>query len=227
MSAKWRSGIYYRNEEGSRRHQGQGRAVDQGGPEFDQIGAAYKKVQRASNVATAKGFGVKDPEKIIDTYETLIEKKWRGLSKDIGRDIDKFTEVLNANLLKDRPRQALIAYAEKNARPGMSGWLKWEDGMSKGMRASILGAAFTRPRFRRRRGRGRVRLRLLATGQRSSEPRRCLGAFKAIDDETRAPSSEVVPAAHSQRQKAPPGGEEQRLQGGLGIAVYVPNWCRH
>lgn len=64
------------------------------GPEFDQIGAAYKKVQRDSNVATAKGFGVKDPEKIIDTYETLIEKKWRGLSKDIGRDIDKFTEVL-------------------------------------------------------------------------------------------------------------------------------------
>jgi TRAP-type C4-dicarboxylate transport system substrate-binding protein len=65
------------------------------GPEFDQIGEAYKKVQRASNVATAKGFGVKDPEKIIDTYETLIEKKWRGLSKDIGRDIDKFTAVLN------------------------------------------------------------------------------------------------------------------------------------
>ena len=64
------------------------------GPEFDQIGVAYKKVQRDSNVATAKGFGVKDPEKIIDTYEPLIEKKWRGLSKDIGRDIDKFTEVL-------------------------------------------------------------------------------------------------------------------------------------
>ena len=64
------------------------------GPEFDQIGEAYKKVQRDSNVATAKGFGVKDPEKIIDTYETLIEKKWRALSKDIGRDIDKFTAVL-------------------------------------------------------------------------------------------------------------------------------------
>ena len=66
------------------------------GPEFDAIGETYKKAYSASaNIATAKGFGVKDPEKIIDTYETLIEKKWRGLSKDIGRDIDKFTAVLN------------------------------------------------------------------------------------------------------------------------------------
>lgn len=65
------------------------------GPEFDAIGQNYKKVQRESNIATAKGFGVKDPEKIIDTYERLIEQKWRGLSKEIGRDIDKFTAVLN------------------------------------------------------------------------------------------------------------------------------------
>jgi TRAP-type C4-dicarboxylate transport system substrate-binding protein len=64
------------------------------GPEFDSIGASYKKIQRDSNVATAKGFGVKDPEKIIDSYEQGIDKKWRALSKEIGRDIDKFTAVL-------------------------------------------------------------------------------------------------------------------------------------
>jgi len=65
------------------------------GPEFDTIGANYKKAQRVNNIATAKGFGVKDPEKIIDTYERLIDTKWRALSKEIGRDIDKFTAVLN------------------------------------------------------------------------------------------------------------------------------------
>ena len=65
------------------------------GPEFDSIGENYKKIQRESNIATAKGFGVKDPEKIIDSYEQGIEKKWRALSKEVGRDIDKFTDVLN------------------------------------------------------------------------------------------------------------------------------------
>jgi hypothetical protein len=63
--------------------------------EFDQVGEAYKQQQRTTNIATAKGFGVKEPEKIIDTYEQLIDKKWRALSKEVGRDIDKFTDVLN------------------------------------------------------------------------------------------------------------------------------------
>jgi TRAP-type C4-dicarboxylate transport system substrate-binding protein len=63
--------------------------------EFDAVGEAYKKQQRTTNIGTAKNFGVKEPEKIIDTYEQLIDKKWRALSKDIGRDIDKFTAVLN------------------------------------------------------------------------------------------------------------------------------------
>ncbi len=66
--------------------------------EFDAVGEAYKQQQRTTNIATAKGFGVKEPEKIIDTYERLIDKKWRGLSKDIGRDIDKFTDVLNCEV---------------------------------------------------------------------------------------------------------------------------------
>jgi hypothetical protein len=68
------------------------------GPEFAKIVEAYKKTQRAGNIATAKGFGVKDPEKIIDTYERLLDKKWRALSKDIGRDVNKFTEVLNREI---------------------------------------------------------------------------------------------------------------------------------
>ncbi len=68
------------------------------GPEFAKIGEAYKKTQRGGNIATAKGFGVKDPEKIIDTYERLLDTKWRALSKEIGRDVDKFTEVMNREI---------------------------------------------------------------------------------------------------------------------------------
>ena len=34
---------------------------------------------------------------LIDDYEQTIEK-WRGRSKEIGRDIDKFTEVLNREI---------------------------------------------------------------------------------------------------------------------------------
>jgi TRAP-type mannitol/chloroaromatic compound transport system substrate-binding protein len=55
--------------------------------------AAYKKEERDRIIATGKEFGVPDPGKIVDDYEKTIEK-WRGLSKEIGRDIDKFQAVM-------------------------------------------------------------------------------------------------------------------------------------
>ena len=64
------------------------------GNEFASIPENYKKVQRETNIATAKNFGVKDPAVIIDYYEQAVER-WRPVSKQIGRDIDKFTDVLN------------------------------------------------------------------------------------------------------------------------------------
>jgi TRAP-type transport system periplasmic protein len=64
------------------------------GNAFDPIAANYKKIQRDSNIATAKGFGVKDPAPIIDYYEQAVER-WRPVSKGIGRDVDKFTDALN------------------------------------------------------------------------------------------------------------------------------------
>jgi TRAP-type C4-dicarboxylate transport system substrate-binding protein len=64
------------------------------GNAFDAIPENYKKVQRETNIATAKGFGVQDPAVIIDHYEQAVER-WRPVSKQIGRDIDKFTEVLD------------------------------------------------------------------------------------------------------------------------------------
>ena len=63
------------------------------GNAFDPIPENYKKVQRETNIATAKGFGVQDPAAIIDYYERAVER-WRPVSMQIGRDIDKFTEVL-------------------------------------------------------------------------------------------------------------------------------------
>lgn len=61
--------------------------------EWDDLAAGYKKTERETNIAAGKQFGVKDPGAIIDDYEKTIEK-WRAKSKEIGRDIDKFADVL-------------------------------------------------------------------------------------------------------------------------------------
>jgi TRAP-type transport system periplasmic protein len=65
--------------------------------EWDGIVAEFRKGDRDRNVSTAKGFGVPDPGAIIDDYERTIEK-WRPRSKEIGRDIDKFTEILMSDI---------------------------------------------------------------------------------------------------------------------------------
>ena len=63
------------------------------GKDFDELMAKYKAGERERNVRVAKGFGVADPEAILDAYARAIEK-WQKLSKDIGRDPDKLTEAL-------------------------------------------------------------------------------------------------------------------------------------
>ena len=65
--------------------------------EWEAVFAEFRKSDRERNVVTAKKLGVADPGAIIDDYERTIEK-WRGKSKEIGRDIDKFTEVLNREI---------------------------------------------------------------------------------------------------------------------------------
>ena len=76
------------------------------GNEFASIPENYKKVQRETNIATAKNFGVKDPAVIIDYYEQAVER-WRPVSKQIGRDIDKFTDVLNREVFSKIDPQKL------------------------------------------------------------------------------------------------------------------------
>jgi TRAP-type C4-dicarboxylate transport system substrate-binding protein len=63
------------------------------GEDFDAALATYKKVARETNIAKAKSLGVPNPAGIIDDYEKTIEK-WRPVSKEIGRDVDKFAETL-------------------------------------------------------------------------------------------------------------------------------------
>jgi len=63
------------------------------GKDFDELMAKYKAGERERNVSVAKGFGVKDPEAILDAHARNVEK-WQKLSKDIGRDPDKLTEAL-------------------------------------------------------------------------------------------------------------------------------------
>jgi TRAP-type C4-dicarboxylate transport system substrate-binding protein len=67
------------------------------GNAFDPIPEGYRKVQRDANIATAKNFGVADPGKTIDTYEKAVER-WKPVSKQVGRDIDKFTDVLTREI---------------------------------------------------------------------------------------------------------------------------------
>ena len=50
-------------------------------------------LMRARVIAQAKKLGVAEPGAIVDDYVATSEK-WRGRSKEIGRDIDKFADVL-------------------------------------------------------------------------------------------------------------------------------------
>jgi TRAP-type transport system periplasmic protein len=63
------------------------------GKDFDELMAKYKAGERERNIKVAKGFGVANPEAILDAYAKATVK-WQGLSKDIGRDPDKFTDAL-------------------------------------------------------------------------------------------------------------------------------------
>ncbi len=65
--------------------------------DFASIATEYQKVQKAKNVEIGKSFGLKDPGAIIDAYEKNLEK-WRKLSPEIGRDINKFVDVLNKEI---------------------------------------------------------------------------------------------------------------------------------
>ncbi len=49
--------------------------------------------QRTIAIDFAKGFGVENPEEFLDAYDAALVK-WRGLSAEIGTDVDKFEQAL-------------------------------------------------------------------------------------------------------------------------------------
>ena len=61
--------------------------------EFDGLAARFDKVQRAKNIANAEKFGVEAPGTIIDEYAGM-RAKWRPLTANMGRDIQKFADLL-------------------------------------------------------------------------------------------------------------------------------------
>jgi TRAP-type C4-dicarboxylate transport system substrate-binding protein len=70
-----------------------GIALNPGAKDVDEVIAAFAPKQRAANVEAAKKFGVKEAEAIMAAYLKNVEK-WRGLSKEIGRDVNKMRDAL-------------------------------------------------------------------------------------------------------------------------------------
>lgn len=74
-----------------------GVALYKGGEEFDALIKEFEAVNKETTASQMKGVGLKDPEKIIDAFRENL-KKWRGLSKEIGDDVDKYAAVLKREI---------------------------------------------------------------------------------------------------------------------------------
>lgn len=61
--------------------------------DFGLLTENYKKTERDRIIAQHRQFGVQDPGAIMDAYEKTFAK-WKGLSKDIGRDPKKFADAI-------------------------------------------------------------------------------------------------------------------------------------
>jgi TRAP-type C4-dicarboxylate transport system substrate-binding protein len=64
---------------------------------FDAIVAKREKEQRESNLKASARFNIPEPGKMLDALEAA-GKKWKGLSKDIGRDVDKLAAALQREI---------------------------------------------------------------------------------------------------------------------------------
>jgi len=70
-----------------------GIALNPGGKDVDDVIAGFAKKQQDGNIEAAKKFGVKNAEAVMAAYLKNVEK-WRGLSKEIGRDVNKMRDAL-------------------------------------------------------------------------------------------------------------------------------------
>ena len=70
-----------------------GIVLNPGDKEVDVVITAFAPKQRAANIEAAKKFGVKEADAIMAAYIKNVEK-WQGLSKEIGRDVNKMRDAL-------------------------------------------------------------------------------------------------------------------------------------
>jgi TRAP-type mannitol/chloroaromatic compound transport system substrate-binding protein len=70
-----------------------GIVLNPGSREVDEAIAAFAPKQRATNIAAARKFGVKNAEAILDAY-LKAQERWKGLSKDIGREPARLRDAL-------------------------------------------------------------------------------------------------------------------------------------
>lgn len=75
----------------------EGITFHQGGADFAAVMDQRVQEQEASIIEFATSAGVEDIEGLLAKYTELLAK-WGELSKDIGMDVGKFTEVLNAEV---------------------------------------------------------------------------------------------------------------------------------
>ena len=86
-----------RDEEVLKNAKKAGVTLHAGGKEFGTLVAKRKKDQRQQNIDNARKFGVKNPEAIMASFEKALTK-WRGLSKGIGRDVEKYEAALKREI---------------------------------------------------------------------------------------------------------------------------------
>jgi TRAP-type transport system periplasmic protein len=67
--------------------------IIKGDESFTALMAEYKAQEMATAIAKGNEFGVEGAEEMVKTYLATAEK-WRGLSAEIGTDIEKFAEIL-------------------------------------------------------------------------------------------------------------------------------------
>ncbi len=70
-----------------------GIALNPGSQEIEDAITAFAPKQRAANIETARKFGVKNAEEVMAAY-LKAQERWKGLSKDIGRDPAKLRDAL-------------------------------------------------------------------------------------------------------------------------------------
>lgn len=64
---------------------------------FDEVVKKFSASEEAELVATAKRFGVKDPESILAAFARNL-KKWQALSPSIGTDVDKYAAAIKREI---------------------------------------------------------------------------------------------------------------------------------